>query len=158
MGWSTAMVEARREGSRWRRIALPVSVVLNLFLVALIVGHVVHNRAGFGAMGETPLARALANAEAILPSKDAAAFGAVIRRDAPRYADAQKQLDAARQEVRRQIATPEFDATRVHAALAAWRAAWNRFSDDFGDTLVDALAQVSPAGRQKLVAERRAAH
>jgi hypothetical protein len=39
--------------------------------------------------------------------------------------------------------------------LAAWRKASGQFMDQFGDTLIDALAQVSPDGRRRLVSERR---
>jgi uncharacterized membrane protein len=55
--------------SRWRRIALPVSVVLNLFLIALIGGHFLH-RPIPAAGSEGPLARALANMEASLSQQD----------------------------------------------------------------------------------------
>jgi uncharacterized membrane protein len=144
-----------RAASPWRRIALAVSIVLNLFFVALIGGHVLHNR-GIGA-GGTPLMRALARAEASLPPRDAAAFGAVLRHDAPRYSDAMKQLEAARQELRRRITAEHFDETSVRQALLNWQTAWNGFFEKFSDTLVDALAQVSPEGRRRLVAERRSA-
>jgi len=86
-----------------------------------------------------------------LSRQDAAAFDAVIRRDAPRYLESAR-LKAARLALHRQIVSDRFntDATRK-----AWRAAWNRFFDDFDDTLVDALAHISPEGRQKLTSERR---
>lgn len=150
------MVERLRGIPNWRRLALPASVILNLFLVALIGGQVWHNRrsdAGFG----TPLAGALARAEAILPSQDAAAFGAVIKRDAPHYAEDWRQLRAARRELRRKITAEDFNQEQVRQALATWQTAWGRFFGDFSGTLIEALAQVSPEGRRKLVAERRAA-
>jgi hypothetical protein len=40
-------------------------------------------------------------------------------------------------------------------ALATWQASWNRFVDSFAPTLIDALAQITPEGRQRLVAQRR---
>ena len=90
------MINTGRDVPRWRRIALPASILLNLFLVAVIGGHMWRVRAHEAAF-VTPMARVLARAEANLPAQDAAAFGAVIRRDAPRYADAQKRLlDASR--------------------------------------------------------------
>ncbi len=140
--------------SRWRRIALPVSIVLNLFLIAMIGGHVLRLRS-YELNTGTLWARALARAEARLPRKDAAAFSAVIRRDAPNYAEAQQRIVEARQELRRRIAAEPFDQQAVREALATWRAAWNAFFDRFGNTLVDAVAQVSPEGRRKLVAEPR---
>lgn len=139
---------------RWRRTALPASIVLNLFLAAVIGGHLLHIRAR-EAGGIMPMARVLANAEAALPPQDAAAFGAVIRRDAPRYAEAAQQLGEARQELNRQFTAEKFDPQAARRALAAWSTAWDRFLGDFGNTLVTALAEVSPEGRRKLVAERR---
>lgn len=149
------MAEVKRDIPRWRRIALPVSIVLNLFLVAVIAGHFLRHR-GFEGGSRAPLARALARAEAVLPPGDAAAFSAVIRRGAPHYAEAAKQLAKAREELVRQITAEQFDPAATRRALAAWLAASDRFRSDFGDTFVDALTQVSPDGRQKIVGERRA--
>lgn len=139
---------------RWRRIALLASLGLNLFLLALIGGFVWHHRS---VQGGTPLMRALARAEASLPKKDAAAFDAVIKRDAPRVEPAQHQLAQARQELQQLIAADDFDRTAVQRALTNWGSAWNRFFGEFSNTLVDALSQVSPEGRRKLIEERRAA-
>ncbi len=140
----------------WSRIVLTASLLLNLFLVALIGGHLLRSGGGEAGSG-SPLARALARAEATLPPRDAAAFGAVIRRDAPHYEAAARQLGEARRELGLQISAEPFNQDGVRQALATWRSAWNRFFDDFSGTLVEALAQVSPQGRRKLVAERQAA-
>jgi uncharacterized membrane protein len=141
---------------RWRRFALPASIVLNLFLAAVIGGHVLSvRRAEVAAGAGGPLARALASAEASLPPPDAAAFGATLRRDAPAYMDSARQLGAARVRLGREILAEPFDPVRVQQALAAWQAAWNRFVDDFSKPLVEALGQVSPEGRRKLLTERR---
>ncbi len=153
----TPNAENTRETPRWRRIALPVSVVLNLFFVALIGGHQwrqhhLEVRAG------SPLARALLRAEASLPPQQAAAFGGVIRRDLPHYKDAAQQLLEAREALNRQITAEQFNEQATRTALAAWRGAWNHFMDDFGDTLVNALAQLPEDGRRRLAAERRSAH
>ena len=70
----------------WVRIAFPASVILNIFLVALVVGHILH-RAGYGRDDSSipPMARALANAEASLSPSDASAFGSIIRSNKPGY-------------------------------------------------------------------------
>lgn len=140
----------------WRRFALPVSVILNLFFVALIGGHVLRTRMDERAAASAPLMRALANADAILSAPDAAAFNAVMRHDAPRYVEAAHQLEAARDQLERQITAEPYNPAAVRQALAAWQLSWDRFMGDIGDPLVDALAQVSPEGRRKLVAVRRA--
>ncbi|HUH84958.1 MAG TPA: periplasmic heavy metal sensor [Stellaceae bacterium] len=148
------MTETKKATPYWRQMALPASIVLNLFLLALIGGHLWHLRRAEVNSG-TPLARALARAEARLPPRDAAAFAAVIRRDEPHYRDDQKRLIAARQDLARAIAAEPFSADGVRRALAIWRTAWNGFFDDFSGTLIDALSKVSPEGRRELVPERR---
>jgi len=137
-----------------RRIALPVSLVLNLFLLALIGGHVWHNRLQ-AASSDRPLARALADVEATLSPRDGAAFKAAILADQPRFAEAAKKAALARLELGRRITAVPFDPQATMRALEAWRTSWNAFMSDFDEPLVNALAQVSPEGRQKLVRQRR---
>jgi uncharacterized membrane protein len=141
--------------SAWRRIALPASLALNLFLVAAIGGHVwrAHHDT-FGA--HTPLARALANAYSVLDQRDAAAFRAVMQRDEPRLGEAAAQIAQTRKDLQRALTAEPFDKEAARRALVAWRASGGHFLDNFGDTLIDALAQVSPEGRRKLVDGRRA--
>jgi uncharacterized membrane protein len=139
----------------WRRLALPISVLLNLFLVALIGGHFLHRSIPIEA-GGGPVARALANAEASLPPQDAAAFDAAIRGGAPRYVEAARRLVDARRTLGQEITAERFSPESVQQALASWRTAWNGFFDTFSGTLVDALAKVSADGRRKLIADREA--
>lgn len=139
-------------GSRWHRIALPASVILNLFLMAIIGGHVFHVR-GRGAIAGASLARVISRAEAVLPPKDAAAFGAVMRRDESKFASSAQRIREAREELETQIAAEPFNPAATRQALVATKGAWNQFLDDFSASLVDALAQVSPQGRRKLVSE-----
>ena len=146
------MNDINRIEPRWRRVALPASVILNLFLLAVIGGHMWHARPQLPGSG-VALARALARAEAILPARDGAAFGAVIRRDAPRFTRSILELRRARQELDRQIVAEPFDPKAARQALSGTEAAWDHFLDDFGDTLIDALGQVSPEGRRKLISE-----
>jgi uncharacterized membrane protein len=136
----------------WSRIALPVSILLNLFLLAVIGGHLLQVRNRSDNPG-APLARALSRVESILPKKEADAFGAVIRRDAPRFGRSWEQLREARQELNRQVAAEPFDPAAARQSLRATQAAWDGFLDQFSDTLVDGLAQISPEGRRKLISE-----
>lgn len=137
-----------------QRIVLPASVILNLFLLAIIGGHMwrVHSRGEIPGSGMA-LARALTRVEAILPAKDSAAFSQVIRRDAPHFTASVLQLRQARQALDRQISADPFDPAAARQALSATQTAWSHFLDDFGGTLVDALSQVSPEGRRKLISE-----
>jgi uncharacterized membrane protein len=142
-----------------RRFALPASLLLNLFLIALIGGHLLRRDAhehSFSA-APLPLARALKAAEATLSPADAAAFAAVMRRESPNIADSVRQVAEARRAVGRQILATPFDAKATREAMVAWQASWNHFFEQISNPLVDALGQISPEGRQKLVDERRKA-
>jgi uncharacterized membrane protein len=138
----------------WRRIALPVSIILNVFLIALIGGHVWQNQMRGERRGGPSLVRALANAESILSPQDAAAFGAVMRRDASHYVASWQKLLEARRALEDQLAAEHFDTPAAQQAWANWRDARDRFFDDLSNTLIEALAQTSPEGRRKLVTER----
>lgn len=149
-------VTDRRSSPDWRWLAL--SLVCNVFLAALIGGYFLSERlhpAGF-ALGATPMARALERAEAVLPPQDAARFRAVLERDRPRYAQAAQQAAEARRALQRQLAAEPFDPRAASRALAAWRVSWNGFVQDFSGPLIDALAAISPEGRSRLLAARRA--
>jgi uncharacterized membrane protein len=136
-------------------VAFGVSFILNLFFVAVIGGHMWRAHI-VGIQARSPLAAALVRAESGLSPKDAAAFDAVIRRDAPHYMEAARHLRTTRIAVRDQVTAEKFDPEKTREALARWQAAWNSFLGDFDDTLVNALAQVSPEGRRKLAFQRRA--
>jgi hypothetical protein len=141
----------------WRRFALPASVLLNLFLIALIGGYVLRHGGHDAAAASPSLPRILANAQASLSAPDAAAFGAVMRRDAPRYLESARKLVEARTLLERQITAQPYDAEATKQAFKTWQASADRFLSQIGDSLVEALGQVSPEGRQKLVASRRRA-
>lgn len=142
-----------RKNTGWR-VALAVSVILNSFFIALIGGHAWRSRM-VAMEGKTPFATILARAEAELSREDAASFDAAIRGDAPHYAEAARQLRLARTSVRDQVTAERFDAQKARTALANWQMAWNNFMGAFDDTLIKALAKVSPEGRRKLVRQRR---
>lgn len=137
------------------KVVLPASVILNLFLLAVIGGHMwrVHARGAEIPGAGMSLARALTRVEAILPAEDSAAFSQVIRRDAPRFTRSVVQLRQARQELDRQIVADPFNPAAARQALSATQTAWDQFLNDFGGTLIDALAQVSPQGRSKLISQ-----
>jgi len=141
----------------WPWLALSLSIVLNLFLLGIIAGHVLGHRvrAPRLAVAGTPMTRALARAEAELDPRDAAAFRAALDRDKAGYAQAAQQVTAARRAVARQIAAQPFDPRAAAQALDAWRASWDRFMGDFSGPLIDALSSISPEGRRRLIDARR---
>ncbi|MGA8094656.1 MAG: periplasmic heavy metal sensor [Steroidobacteraceae bacterium] len=147
----TTPTETRATPDRLK-LALSLSVVLNLFLLGVIAGHFLSHRVGSPALavGGTLMTRAVARAEAALDPADAAAFRAVLARDRPRFAESAEQVGAARRELARQIAANPFNPRAATQALAAWRTSWDRFMDDFSGPLIDALTSISPQGRQRL--------
>lgn len=141
----------------WRSYAPAASLVLNVFLAAIIGGNLLrsHVRAIQAPAGKSPLAAALARIDASLSPQDAAAFRAEIVRGGPHYAQAALQLMAARRALAQQVLAEPFDPQATDQALAAWRAASAHFLDDFSGPLVNALAHISPEGRRRLMAQRR---
>jgi Heavy-metal resistance len=79
----------------------------------------------------------------------------VLARDRPRFAPSAEQVGAARRALARQIAAEPFDPRAAAQALAAWRASWDRFMDDFSGPLIEALSSISPEGRSRLIDMRR---
>jgi uncharacterized membrane protein len=148
------MLTDTRARPAWHWLALSLSTVLNLFLLGVIAGHFLGRR-GPPELAMTPMARAVARAEAVLSPKDAAAFRAALDRDGPRYAQSAKAVNAARLALARQIAAQPFDPRATSQALALWRTSWDRFVGDLSGPLIDALSAISPAGRQRLVGTQR---
>ena len=95
---------------------------------------------------QPPLAAALAKVQATLSTPDAAAFTAVLHRDAPGFLMAAQQFDDARAQLAHQITAEPYNPEAVRQALAVWQVSWNHFMDDFSGPLVDALARISPQG------------
>ena len=146
------MSEIPKQTRPWSRMALPASILLNLFLLAVIGGHLLHVRNHNELVG-MPLGRAVLHAETILSKPDAAVFTAVIRRDALRYGHSWEQLQQARQQLNHQISAEPFDPVAARQALQETQAAWDRFVGEFSNTLIEGLAQISPDGRRKLLSE-----
>lgn len=137
-------------------LALALSAVLNLFLLAVIAGHLLSHRVGSpGLAAGTPMAGAIARAEAELDPADAAAFRAALARERSRYAQSAAAVGTARHELARRIVAEPFDPHAVREALDTWRASWDRFMDDFSGPLIDALSSISPQGRRRLIEMRR---
>jgi len=128
---------------------------LNLFLVAAIGGHVLRIRQIEASPGASLVVLALANAEASLSKSDGARFEAVMRRDEPLYTQAAQQLAQARAEFERRVTAEPFDKESAHQAFQHWQESWNNLINTLRDPLIDALDEVSPEGRQKLVEQRR---
>lgn len=148
------MSDALKRLPRGWRVVLAASLTLNLFLVALTAGHLLHNRMR-GQIAGSSLAHALANSGASLSGSDATAFNAIVQRDAARYAAASQNLAKSRKELRHQIAADPFNPLATKQAYTSWQKDLNVYIDDVGDTLIEALGQISPQGRHKILEQRQ---
>lgn len=132
---------------RVRRWLLICSLVLNLFLVAVVSGqHLRHRESHVPVLG-----RVLRHVTSRLDAQDAKAFRSVLHQEAPHYAQAQENLVRARAEIDRQLLAPHFDQVATRAAMREWQDAWDVFVGTFSDALVEAMGQLSPEGRRALV-------
>ena len=142
----------------WRRVAFGGSVVLNLFLLAHLGGQILRPTLG---LGQRPMfTMVLTEAEARLPPDDAQRFRAVMQHDAPTYMVAAHGLAQSRERIYQLMTAEPFDPVALRSQIATWRGNWSSFTDTFSDALVDAMTQISPAGRRMLVgviAEQRGA-
>jgi heavy-metal resistance protein len=141
--------------SPWRKSALALSLVLNLFLATLVLGHLWRSHVRHAPL-QPMVAHIIADARAELSADDFAAFDAVLHRDGPQFAEDAQRVSAARGALESQIEAEPFDPAATRQAYDAWHASADRFLDRFRDALVDALAQVSPQGRRRLIAHARA--
>ena len=97
------------------------------------------------------MARATSLVESQLDSADAAAFEAVIQRDKLRNAEAERALVSSRDALEHELASEPFDQARARIAVTNINEAFSRFIDSFSATVIDALSQLSPKGRKKLI-------
>lgn len=136
-----------------RTALLWLSLVLNAFLVALLGAHLLRAPAPHPHHGPEAV---IARMAAVLPPADAARFQADMARGRDAYRSARARLEQAHAAFVATIAHQPYDAAASRAALATWRADLQEFTARFGDSLVTALADVSPAGREKLAALEQA--
>ena len=149
------MVQTQDGTRKWLRLALPLSLVLHMLLLALAGGQMLRATPEV-PRGDDPLARILAVAEATLPASDARSFRETLLKEEPRYARAVRKVTEARQEMLKQMSADPYDPVATLAALSAMQSAWTEFMDAIGGPLVDAIGQISPEGRRTVVADQKA--
>jgi hypothetical protein len=136
------------------RLGFQVSIILNLFFLALIGGFFLRPII-FAHQTDDPIDRAIALVEGQLGPSDAAAFDAIMTRDKAQNTEAKRQLISSRDALESELAVEPFDQARAKVAVANTRQAFDRFIEGFSATVLDALNQLSPAGRKRLVELRR---
>jgi uncharacterized membrane protein len=142
--------------TRTRPFLLWASLALNAFLAALVGAHLLHAEpAGHRPPG---LDQAIAHMAQSLPSDDAQRFRAALAGQRTAFAPAHARVDEARQALSDAIARTPYDEAAVRQAMADWRTSWQEFAQDFGDSIVVALRDLSPEGRARLAAFGAPAH
>lgn len=56
----------------------------------------------------------------------------------------------------KQISSDQYDPVATLTALSATQSAWTEFMDAIGGPLVDAIGQISPEGRRKVLGDQNA--
>lgn len=124
---------------------LGASVALNLVLGGLLL------RGGPDRPPGGPGIRQLeSRIERVLDPGDAAAFRRVLEEGRPGWEAARRNMRDGRPPVEALIRQEPFDPAALRAAMAAGRAGWAAFSTAFEDSLVRAMAAVSPEGRRRI--------
>jgi uncharacterized membrane protein len=129
--------------------ALGASVMLNLVLGWLVLATPTpreHRGRGFDRM--------VARIEASLPQADRPVFRGVLDRERESYATALAALRASRAEVDAAMTRDPFDPEALRLAMTGWAERWTSFNARFTETLVHAMAEVSPEGRARIAAAK----
>ena len=85
-----------------------------------------------------------------LAPEDAAVLRAEMGRERPWYEMGREQMDAHRDVLANTVAREPFDPAATHGALQAMQDRMRESATRFDDSLVMAMAKVSPAGRVRL--------
>lgn len=140
----------------WRNTVLFLSLALNLFLAALIGAHMLRAqilRHDFAS--QTPLQRALLQAEAALSPPDRTIFDKTLLAGEPGFAQAADQVAMARHNLAAVLLSQPYDPAATATAMNAWQQSWLQFQSAFRTPLLNALDAISPQGRRALVEARR---
>ena len=131
----------------WRTRLLYLSLGINLFAMGLIAApHVWHRRMP-GPPSFDMLVERMAHD---LPDADAAAFRLAMARERPWYEQGRQRMLEARGAVAAKVAAEPFDAATTRASLQTMQDRIRESMARFDESLVDAVAQLSPEARVRL--------
>ena len=139
----------------WRTRLLWASLAANVFALALFAAPAVMGRHTDGPPGFDRFVGRLARG---LPASDAAAFRDAMARERPWYDISRDRLDDARRAVAQQVGHEPFDQAATRAALIAMQDRLRESASRFDDSLVTALAGLSPDGRTAMAASLGRSH
>jgi uncharacterized membrane protein len=136
--------------SKGWKIAIGVSLALNLFLIGSLVGVMVIGLRAFGDRDDAQRARrpGIGAAFQALPDDRRQAFREVMRAQALAAGPDFRAAAQARREAMQAMSAPAYDAAAVSAALQRAREADGRARARIDATLAERLSQFSPSERQ----------
>jgi uncharacterized membrane protein len=139
------------------RLALLVSLGVNLLLTGFIVSHQFAHRRGFppGEGNFHGVDGMFEHAAAGLSAADAAALHQAFLSHRPELEAAQRAYAADADAVHSALAAEPFDVARLRASMEAARAARQQLGPLIETVTLDAAPHMSPAGRQELARHRR---
>ncbi len=149
------MVIAWRPSRRLLAIALFVSVVLNLFVGGLVVGHLLHGglwpwRSPYAKEFGPFAGRALQRLVHSLDEADRKTVIDTMRAHGEELARLGKAMHDQREAIEQLIRQPAFDRKAVEAALAEMRKRGDEMQMAMGAALLDAIEKLPPQARQRL--------
>lgn len=144
---------------RWALLAIGFSVALNIFLVGFLLAQLWtgHTQPAPEALAPREILRQLAEQ---LPAADVEHLRRAFSGRLPELVRARREVRAASERARADIAAVPFDAAKLRADLEATRAAREKLRPLIEQALLEALPQMSEEGRKTLgtyrLARRRA--
>jgi uncharacterized membrane protein len=136
----------------WVKIALAVSLALNLFIIGTVVGAGFQRHRAVEMRGAPAPGNPMMRAGDSLPPPERQAYRMHLRQAALANQPLLAANRAARDKVADAFSAPNFDVTAAQAALAASRDAENTARTQLENALVD-FAKTLPADQRKMLAE-----
>jgi Spy/CpxP family protein refolding chaperone len=149
------VVIAWRPSRRLLAIAFFVSLVLNLFLAGLVVGHLAHGelwpwRTHYAREFGPFAGRALDRLVHSLDESDRQTVIETMRAHGAELARLGKAMHDQREAIEQLIRAPQFDRKTVEAAFAEMRKRGDEMQMAMGTALLDAIEKLPPQARQRL--------
>jgi uncharacterized membrane protein len=139
---------APASGSRWLKIALVLSLAVNLLVAGLVVGAMVrHDRDGRGMRGDEPREFVRSPFLGALDGEDRRAVGRELMREEGSLRENRAELRARFERLLVAIRAEPFDRGAIEAILDEQRAAGARRLELAEEAVLDRLSAMTPEGR-----------
>lgn len=137
-------------GTRSRRSALSLSILLNLFLLAFLLAQHLRPIHPHAPDEHGEFARVIGEMSAALPPEDADRLRAAFTARAPELEAAHRAFATAMVDVRARIAETPFDPARLRAAMETAGQRRQAMGQLFASVILAAVPAMTPAGRLAL--------